>query len=94
MRSASRTARTRRPATIESFRLDVCGMTGDPGCLDCCEGHCDGLQFGVVVTYHRCTECHADDVYGEIVHEDSCSLSPQAAERAEPADAERAGGTR
>jgi len=59
---------------IEAFDVSVCSRTGDPGCLDCCEGLCNGLQDNVTAEFHRCTECGADDVYAPLIHAEACSL--------------------
>lgn len=58
---------------IEEFELAVCSETGDPGCMDCVEGQCPG-SFDAHIIAHRCTECGADDAFGELAHEEHCPL--------------------
>lgn len=55
------------------FWLHVCPVTGDPGCLDCTEGHCEGCSYPPAWAFAlQCDRCGADNVYGEIAHEEGC----------------------
>jgi len=59
---------------VETFLLAVCPVTGDPGCMDCVEGQCEGVRMEpATVEVHRCAECGADDAFGSLFHEPTCS---------------------
>lgn len=74
-------AEAKKRARIERFTLRVCGITGDPGCLGWPDHHEGPCEYGKA-TFHRCSECDRDDVYGDLDHDESCSLyvSPSAVE--------------
>ena len=59
---------------IATFVIDVCEISGDPGCLGWPDGYHDGPCIYAKAEFHQCVECRADDVYGELFHEPTCSL--------------------
>lgn len=62
-------------ARLIPFTLNACEVSGYAGCLGWPHSH-DGPCKMYRHKYYQCSECGADDVYGEIPHEDSCSLRP------------------
>jgi hypothetical protein len=60
-------------AQYETFTVDVCVMSNDPGCLGWPDADHEGECRYEAVECHICTECRADDVYGQLIHEPSCS---------------------
>lgn len=61
---------------VTTFLVSFCEVSGDPGCLGWPSFH-DGPCKMVECECHSCTECNADDVYGELLHDTTCSLYVQ-----------------
>lgn len=70
--SGASPARPSQPS-MEPFDLEVCVHYGYPGCLGWPEYHDQLCEYGTA-TYHACSECGADDVYGAPEHAPTCSL--------------------
>jgi hypothetical protein len=63
---------------IEPFEIEVCALSGDPGCLGWPNGFHEGSCEYATATFHRCSECGGDDVYssdGLVYHEENCAAT-------------------
>lgn len=61
------------PGKYETFSVNYCTKSGDPGCVGWPHADHDPPCTYEAFECHVCTECRADDVYGEMCHETTCS---------------------